>query len=167
MVLDYSQGEAGALPIVRGDVEVRVMLAEIAEGKAEQAKACGVLLHLQTDEAVGMIAVDQKRLAQAVGQVLDNAIRYNREGGEVLLFARWHEDALEIIVSDNGPGISDTEKSTLFDGFARSQQRSAGSVTQGLGLLLARQLVESHGGGLALDSTMGEGTTVVISLPRA
>jgi signal transduction histidine kinase len=167
MVLDYSQGEAGALPIVREDVEVRVMLAEIAEGKAEQAKACGVLLHLQTDEAVGMIAVDQKRLAQAVGQVLDNAIRYNREGGEVLLFARWHEDALEIIVSDNGPGISDTEKSTLFDGFARSQQRSAGSVTQGLGLLLARQLVESHGGGLALDSTMGEGTTVVISLPRA
>ena len=53
----------------------------------------------------GAYLADPKRLAQAIGQVLDNAIRYNSEGGEVLLFARWQSDQLEIIVADNGPGI--------------------------------------------------------------
>ena len=166
-VLDYSQSEAGALPIAREDVDVRSLLTEIAEGKAALAKESGVLVHLQLGDVSGSVAADPKRLAQAVGQALDNAIRYNIDGGEVLLFARWQTDDLEIIISDNGPGISAKEKSALFDGLARSQQRSAGSVTQGLGLLLAKQLLESHGGTLTLDSQPGEGTTVIMSLPRA
>lgn len=162
MVLDYSQSEAGALPMVREDIDVWTLLNEIAEGKAALAKEFGVLLHLQLGEATGTIAADPKRLGQAVGQVLDNAIRYNRQGGEVLLFARWTEDGLEIVVSDNGPGIVEKDKSALFD----SRQNGSGLVMQGLGLPLARQLIESHGGALTLDAKPGEGTTVIMAVPR-
>ena len=161
-VLDYSQSEAGALPIAREDIIVRVLLNEIAEVKTALAKETGVLLNVQLGEATGSVAADPRRLRQAVEQILDNAIRYNRQGGEVLLLARWHQEMLEIIVSDNGPGISATDQFPLFE----VEQSNDGSLTQGLGLQLARQLIESHGGTLTLDSKQREGTTVTMSLPR-
>ncbi|MGB5078211.1 MAG: PAS-domain containing protein [Sphingorhabdus sp.] len=166
-VLDYSQIEAGALPIARENVDVATLLGQIVESKKSFAIEAGILLHLQLGEASGPIYADPKRLGQAIGHVLDNAIRYHRDGGEVLLFARWHEQNLEIIVSDNGPGITDKNKSALFEGSERSQQRGEGSVVQGLGLPLAKQLIESHGGTFKLESKPGEGTTIVIKIPRA
>ena len=165
-VLDYSQSEAGALPIALEVVDVRAMLNEVVAGKSVAAKEAAVSVDLQLDKATGTIAADPKRLAQAVSHVLDNAIRFNREGGEVLLFARWHDGNLEIIVSDNGPGIGEKDKSLLFDGFARTQRRGTGSGTQGLGLALAKQLIESHDGTLTLESEAGQGTTVVITVPQ-
>ncbi len=152
-VLDYSQSEAGAMPLARERVDVKAMLAEIAKSKAALAQDKGVAINFQSG-AAGMIDADPKRLSQAVGQVLDNAIRHNRSGGEVLLFMRWLAGTLEIIVADNGPGIGELGKSV------------DGSVTQGLGLPLARQLIESHGGTVTTESVTGEGTTVTISIPR-
>jgi signal transduction histidine kinase len=69
-----------------------------------------------------------------------------------------------LVVSDDGPGMDARAQAAAFDGFGRSQ---SGETAQGLGLPLARQLVESHGGKLTLESRVGEGTTVVIKLPRA
>jgi signal transduction histidine kinase len=165
-VLDYSQIEAGALPLALQQTDIPALVAEIAEGKAAMAQSAGILLHVQSGDAQGSMTIDPKRLAQAVGQVLDNAIRYNRDGGEVLLFARWKGDRLELIISDNGPGISSDNKNKLFSSVDRSQPGDNGSAAQGLGLSLARQLIESHGGTLTVDSKPGEGTTVIMSLPR-
>ena len=157
-VLDYSQSEAGALPIARETVDVQKLLATLAETKAEFAGARGVSLHLQLDEAPTAFPLDPKRIVQAVGHIIDNAIRYHRSGGEVLLFARNSGDACEIVVSDNGPGISKKNQAAMFD--------SDEGVLQGLGLPLAKQLVESHGGNFKLDSKVGEGTTVIMTLPH-
>ena len=162
-VLDYSQSDAGALPLARKKVNVRVTLVEIADSKAPFANDRGVALHTQLKEAKGSISVDAKRLGQAVGQVLDNAIRYNHKGGQVLLFARWQGDMLEIIVSDNGPGIRSSATSSLEDARFLGNE----PATSGLGLPLARQLIESHGGTLSLESEDGAGTTVIMSVPRA
>jgi signal transduction histidine kinase len=147
-VLDYSQSEAGALPIAVEPVDVQALLAGIADAKAAFAAEQGVSIDVQTGEAQGVFSLDPKRIEQAASHVLDNAIRYHRQGGEVLLFARRHNAALDIIVADNGPGIGD-------------------DVLQGLGLSLARQLVESHGGSLTVESKAGEGTTVTMTLPQA
>ena len=147
-VLDYSQSEAGALPIAAEPVDIQVLLAEIADAKAAFAAEQGVSINVQTGEADNMFSLDPKRIGQAVSQILDNAIRYHRLGGEVLLFARQSEAALEIIVADNGPGIGE-------------------DVLQGLGIPLARQLLQSHGGSLTVESKTGEGTTVVMTLPQA
>jgi signal transduction histidine kinase len=157
-VLDYSQSEAGALPIAREEVDVQKLLARLAETKAEFAGERGVSLHLQLDEAPTAFPLDPKRIVQAVGHIIDNAIRYHRSGGEVLLFARNSGDACEIVVSDNGPGISKKNQATMFD--------SEEGVLQGLGLPLTKQLVESHGGNFKLDSKVGEGTTVIMTLPH-
>jgi signal transduction histidine kinase len=161
-VLDYSQSEAGALPISRQDVDVPSMLTELAEAKADFAKEKGVLLHLQLGEAQGTARLDAQRVGQAVSHILDNAIRYHRTDGEVLVFARQSPGLLEIVVSDDGPGILVTQESALSgDGGG-----GGGGVFQGLGLPLAKQLIESHGGNLQIESRPGEGTTVMISLPK-
>jgi signal transduction histidine kinase len=156
-VLDYSQSEAGALPISRQDVDVSAMLTELAESKASFAKEKGVVLHLQLGEAQVTAALDGRRVGQAISHILDNAIRYHRTDGEILLFARQRQNLLEIVVSDDGPGISITQQSAMSDD----------GVFQGLGLPLAKQLIESHGGTLRIESRPGEGTTIMISLPKA
>lgn len=165
-VLDYSQLEAGALPLAKEAVDVPALLAEVAENKAPLAKEASILLHLQTGEAHGTMLLDAKRITQAIGQVVDNAIRYNKPGGEVLLFARWHKSNLEVIVSDNGPGIASDMKAKLTQSGDDRRAKDAGSDGNGLGLALAKQLVESHGGTLTLQSEPGEGTTVTMSIPR-
>ncbi len=157
-VLDYSQSEAGALPIAREEVDVQAMLAGLAESKTAFAAERGVALHVQLGEAKGTFPLDPKRITQAVGQILDNAIRYHRTDGEVLLFARTNKDVLEVIVSDNGLGISAEKRAAISD--------NDEGVLKGLGLALAKQLVESHGGVFALESKEGEGTTVIMKLPR-
>lgn len=157
-VLDYSQSEAGALPIAREEVEVRAVLNDIAAAKADFAAERGVALHVEIGEVSGKFPLDSKRIAQAVGQILDNAIRYHRVDGEVLLFARSTEKNLEIVISDNGAGISEKNRAALFD--------SDDGVLKGLGLPLAKQLIESHNGSLKIDSKEGEGTSIIMTLPR-
>lgn len=166
-VLDYSQIEAGALPLVLDEVDVPALVAQIAETKAQMAEAAGVTLQVECGDAKGAMSLDPKRIGQAVGQVLDNAIRYHRHGGEVLFFARWQNDALELVVSDNGTGIDDKDIRRLSPESDNGQSADAtGAMTRGLGLPLARQIIESHGGTFHLHSEEGQGTTIIMALPK-
>src|SRR3546814_6722256 len=98
-----------------------------------------------------------------VGGLLDNAIRYTapvrRSGGRVLLHAEGTLQGIEIVVSDNGPGMPDA-----IAAVTRGQQ--AGTAAGGIGLALARQLVAAHGGTIEVMSEKGQGTLVRVSLPR-
>lgn len=150
-VLDYSQAEAGALPIAKAEIDIGDLLKEAVQEKAMLALQQNVDVQLHVPEPALVVTGDAKRLSQAVGHIIDNAIRYHREGGQVLVFARHGDDgAVEIIVSDNGDGM---DTSAIDD------------ADTGLGLRLARQLVESHGGSLTIESEAGQGTTVIMSLP--
>jgi signal transduction histidine kinase len=131
------------------------------------ANAAQVELQVDVDNGAGEMALDPKRITHAVGQALDNAIRYNRSGGQVLILARWQGDVLELIVSDDGPGMRDTDIQRISsDNAVPKNAESNGSMMQGLGLPLARQIIESHGGSFHLHSALGEGTTVIMALPR-
>ena len=168
-VLDYSQIEAGALPLAFEYIDVPDLVEQIATAKTQMAEATGVILKVECGEAKGGISLDSKRIIQAVGQVLDNAIRYHRQGGEVLFFARWRDDMLELVVSDNGPGIDDKDVQRLSpDGMPNGGGGgdAADAMTRGLGLPLARQIIESHGGTFHLHSAQGEGTTIIMALPK-
>ena len=168
-VLDYSQIEAGALPLAFEYIDVPALVEQIATAKTQMAEATGVMLKVECGEAKGGISIDSKRIIQAVGQVLDNAIRYHRQGGEVLFFARWRDDMLELVVSDNGPGIDDKDVQRLSpDGMPTGGGGgdAADAMTRGLGLPLARQIIESHGGTFHLHSAQGEGTTIIMALPK-
>jgi signal transduction histidine kinase len=166
-VLDYSQIEAGALPLALEDMDVSVLVTQIAAAKSQMAEKAGVTLQVECGDAKGTMSLDPKRIGQAVGQVLDNAIRYHSQGGEVLFFARWQNDALELVVSDNGPGIDDKDVHRLSpDNIPVRGGDAAGAMTRGLGLPLARQIIESHGGTFHLHSEDGAGTTIIMALPK-
>jgi signal transduction histidine kinase len=166
-VLDYSQIEAGALPLALEQTDVPKLVAQIVDGKAAMAQAAGVDLQVDVGNGAGEMALDPKRITQAVGQILDNAIRYNKSGGQVLMAARWQGDDLELVVSDDGPGMRETDVLRVSsDNAVPNRLDSNGSITQGLGLPLARQIIESHGGTLQLHCAPGEGTTVIMVLPQ-
>ena len=162
-VLDYSQGEAGALPIAAEQVDLASLLTASIERHSELAVSNGITVSLDMTSLPGEITGDSERLAQAIGHLIDNAIRYGRPDGRVLVVTHGSVNDVEIGISDDGPGISGKDKSAIFDGLGRSQNDENG---QGLGLPLAKQLIESHGGTLALESKVGEGTTIIVKLPR-
>lgn len=164
MVLDFSQSEAGALPIVRKAVNVEELLNQVVRDASAVIAEHGVALKVDVQDNAGELSGDEKRLSQALGQLLDNAIRYGRDGGNVLLHGSGDGKNVTLVVSDDGPGMDVRAQASALDGFARTQAREG--AAKGLGLPLARQLVESHGGKLVLESRVGEGTAVIITLPR-
>lgn len=154
-VLDYSQSEAGALPIARQPVDVADMLKNCVDKiKATSDHKKGVF-EVEVAKDVGIVTGDNFRLQQAIGQVLDNAVRHGGAGVTVKLRAQGNVSAVEIAIEDNGPGIATDEISDTPNG------------QKGLGLALVKQLIESHSGKLAIHSEVGRGTSVRISLPRA
>lgn len=163
-VLDFSQSEAGALPILRKPVDVKAMLDNVVQTIAPEIQERSIKLVCDFQDSVGEISGDEKRLLQVLGQLTDNAIKYGRAGGTLLLHASGDRQNVTLVVSDDGPGMDARQQAAALDGFGRSQ--SGENTAQGLGLPLARQLVESHGGTLSLESRLGEGTTVTIKLPR-
>lgn len=163
-VLDFSQSEAGALPIVRKPVDVVAILNRIAAEQQSEMQARKITIERDFKDSVGELQGDEKRLTQAFEQLVENAVKYGREGGRILLHASGDRQNVVIAVSDNGPGMDAATQAAALDGFRRTQSGDAAS--QGLGLPLARQLVESHGGKMSLESRVNEGTTILIKLPR-
>ena len=162
-VLDLAQGEAGSLVVERTPVDVRQLLDRALADAQALAAAEKVELVGNISPDLGRIDGDAPRLSRLVAGLLDNAVRYTaparKTDGRVLLHATGDARAVEIIVSDNGPGMPEAVAAVT-----RGQQ--AGTASGGIGLALARQLVAAHGGTMEVVSEPGQGTLVRISLPR-
>jgi signal transduction histidine kinase len=167
-VLDLTQSDTGALPMERKPVD----LAELAQ---RAGGACAGLIHAKSidfefaiEPSVGTLQGDAKRLRQALDHLLRNALTYTPNKGRVLLHASGNDDHALIVVSDNGPGMDDAQQAKALDRFSRIgvADGRGGDASLGLGLPLARQFVEAHGGTLTLLSEPGQGTAVKIELPR-
>jgi signal transduction histidine kinase len=162
-VLDLAQGEAGSLVVERAPVAVRALLdAALADAKAfAAAEKVELVGNISPD--LGRIDGDAPRLSRLFAGLLDNAIRYTaptrKTGGRVLLHATGDARGVDIIVSDNGPGMPEAVA-------AVTKGQQAGTASGGIGLALARQLVAAHGGTMEVLSEPGQGTLVRISLPR-
>lgn len=164
-VLDLTQGEAGTLPLDMVPVELGLVAREAVERHAQAAKEKGVDLVLDIKPSTGRVMGDARRIGQVLDRLIDNAIRYMPNGaGRVLVHGDGQVQSARLIVSDNGPGLDAKAQARAFDRFSRVAQ--GGRDGQGLGLPLARQLVEAHGGKLALISEPGEGTVLTMDLPR-
>jgi signal transduction histidine kinase len=153
--------------------EEEVDLAEMLEGLLGQARemseAKAIRFSSVLQPSAGIITGDRRRLGQALLNLLRNAVQFTPDGGAVRLSCDGDEAAARIVVTDSGPGIAPAEQTRIFDRFQRSGAEGAGSAAAGgvgLGLPLARQFVEAHGGTIALRSAPGEGAEFTISLPR-
>ncbi|WP_446741500.1 PAS-domain containing protein [Sphingobium yanoikuyae] len=164
-VLDLTQGEAGTLPIERSEVDLAALVrASVARIDAE-AKAKGIDLAVTLQDTLGVIQGDARRIGQAVDHLLENAVRYCGSGARVLLHGDGGPDLARLVVSDNGPGIDATRQATIFDAISRAEQNRKGARAT-IGLPLVKQLAQAHGGTFELVSEPGQGTMVVIELPR-
>ncbi|HYC66146.1 MAG TPA: PAS-domain containing protein, partial [Reyranellaceae bacterium] len=166
-VLDLTQSDTGSLLLAEDEVDLAALCQEAAAGARERAAKRSIALAVEVDPSVGVVIGDRRRLGQALGNVLANGLAYTEPGGRVLLHADGDRSEARILVSDNGGGIAPSDQAKVFDRFHRTVDGRGEDVAAiGLGLPLARQFVEAHGGAIALESRLGEGTTVTITLPR-
>jgi len=162
-VLDLSQSEAGLLPISKERLELLPYVTEIVREREQAISAAGLSLDLRGNPG-GAIEGDRRQLGRAIGQLLDNAIAATGKGGKILIDIARTKEGARIVVSDNGPGMTAQELERLQEGL-RVLPDGKVERRQGLGIPLARQLVEAHGGTLTLESRKGQGTTAMILLP--
>ena len=166
-VLDLTQSDTGSLLLAEDEVDLAALCAEEAAKAGELARRAKIKLVKEIEPSVGIVTGDPRRLGQALGNVVKNAVSYTGKGGRVLLRAEGDRAEARIIVSDNGRGIAPADRARVFDRFSRTvEARSGEEAAIGLGLPLAKQFVEAHGGAIDLVSKPGEGTTVTIRLPR-
>jgi len=168
-VLDLSQSEAGMLPLAREEVELLPFVTAIAQERAKALADAGLTLDLRGDRGAGRVSADSKRLARALGHLIDNAIAATPRGGHVLVELSRRKvkgkSRARITVSDNGPGMDGATLARALEGLKLSADGKAMERRQGLGLPLAHQLIEAHGGTLQLASEPGQGTTAIVELP--
>lgn len=127
----------------------------------------GRCLQLQICPGLATVCIDPNRMRQAIGNLIDNAIRHTRPGHQIILGARANEGHVLIWVSDEGDGISPEALPHIFDRFYRSDpSRTHSDKGSGLGLSITNRLVEMHHGTIRVTSVVGHGSTFTISLPH-
>jgi two-component system, OmpR family, sensor histidine kinase BaeS len=156
-----SLSEAGALRLHREATDLRALIEDVAASHRATADETGVRLDVEAGD-IAPISIDPARIRQVLANLVANALRFTPAGGRVLVDASEADGAVTIMVSDTGRGMAADEVEHAFDRF----YRSPGSTGSGLGLPIARNLVEAHGGTIGLTSAVGTGTTVVVTLPR-
>jgi signal transduction histidine kinase len=164
-VLDLSQSEAGMLPLAREEIDVWPFVTKLVEDRAQKIKDVGLKLDMRGDKGAGRISGDPRRLARAIGHVLDNAIAATPSGGRILVELGRTKNRARIVISDSGRGMDAATLARALDGLKPSADGKAIERRQGLGLPLARQLLDAHGGSLELMSEPNQGTTAIIELP--
>ncbi|MFZ1743362.1 MAG: HAMP domain-containing sensor histidine kinase, partial [Pontixanthobacter sp.] len=157
-VLDLSQSEAGLLPLSIKRLNMLPFVTEVVRTREDAIEAGGIALDLRGSKVSGKIDADPRQLGRAIGQLLDNAIAATPSGGKILVDLSKNKGVAQIVISDNGAGMTRQE-------LARAMEGQIDERRQGLGIPLAKQLVESHGGTLQIESRKGEGTAAIILLP--
>jgi signal transduction histidine kinase len=164
-VLDLTQSEAGLLPIQTEEIELLPFVTRIVREREETLDARGLTLDLRGDRTAGKVMADPRQLGRAIGNLLDNAIAATPKGGRVLVGLSRRKQGVRIVISDNGPGMKPSELARALDGYRIGADGKPEGRRGGLGLPLARQLVEAHGGRIDMQSEKGVGTTATITLP--
>jgi signal transduction histidine kinase len=162
-----SLADAGELTLNRLPTQAAWLLEQAAARHAVAAEAQGVTLRVEAGGDPGSVSVDPERLAQVFDNLILNAFRYTPEGGEVVLSANAAAGAVQFQVRDNGSGIALEDMPHIFNRFYRADKSRQQNGESGLGLAIARSIVEAHDGSIAVNSQLGTGTTFTITLPRA
>jgi signal transduction histidine kinase len=163
-----SMADAGELPLMRRSCSPARLLADVQKAFAQQASKQQVALQLSVAEKLPDVDVDSQRFHQVLSNVLDNALRYSPPGGEIRMGARPLDGRVEFRISDDGPGIPESELPLIFERFHRVQTaRSRTEGGSGLGLAIAKSIVERHGGAIRAEASPQHGLTVVIELDVA
>ena len=163
-----SLADAGELTLIRQLVHPRELLERTAAAHLPRAQQSEISVQVAAEANVLPVSVDPERMAQVLGNLVDNALRHTPAGGHISLAAAQQGNDVLLTVQDNGVGIAPDKLPRIFDRFYRGDDaRQAHEGESGLGLAIAKSLVELHEGTISVQSILGEGTTFAIALPVA
>jgi PAS domain S-box-containing protein len=165
-LLDLSRMQAGRIQLRRVHCDLREPAHRVADGIAPLAQARGQVLDVAMPAERIVASVDVPRLEQVLMNLLSNAHKYGRDGGTIRLSLARRPGEVILSVADDGPGIAMADQDRIFERYYRSETEATRyKQGSGLGLPIARGLIELHGGRLWLESTPGAGATFWIALP--
>jgi PAS domain S-box-containing protein len=162
-LLDMTAIEVGRLAVEAGAEDVVEVLAEARELFAPLAAARGVALAIVGPEAPLTVSCDRQRVVQVLSHIVDNALKFTPSGGRISISAQEAGGRATFSVVDTGPGISPSLRPRIFERFAQASETAARG--RGLGLYIAKGLVEAQGGAIWVDSKEGAGATFSFTLP--
>jgi PAS domain S-box-containing protein len=165
-LLDVSRIETGRLEIRREPIEWSPFVSEVVQSHHTAVSDRRILLDVPDDP--NLVSGDRDRLQQVLGNLIENAVKYSPDGGEVYVTVRTEGDRIVTSVCDRGIGIPSDELALVFERFHRGRQVSSTNYGGlGLGLYITKQIVERHGGSIWVESREGLGTTFHFALPVA
>jgi signal transduction histidine kinase len=162
-LLDASRLQAGGLSLNRADVSLAALTARVAERFMTQSNKHTIVADFPGKFPI--ILADETRLEQVISNLVSNALKYASKG-EIRIAGTVHPEQVVVCVSDEGPGIDAKDLPHIFDRFYRSTKAVKQTKGAGLGLYLARAIVEAHGGRIWADPKPDHGARICFSLPR-
>ena len=165
-LLEMARLEEGQITLEKEQLDPVELLRDVVAAHSPLAKAKRQWIRLDLDGGPPAVVADRSRIAQALANLVVNAIRYSPTGTPIQISARRTDAAVRIEVRDHGPGIPPEDRQRIFDKFFRGRTAD-GTAGSGLGLAIARSLLTLHGGTLEYEETPGGGSTFVARLPVA
>ncbi len=163
-LLDASRLQAGGLSINPSDANLHKIADRIAERFKTQSSVHNIVVDFPEDFPI--VTGDETRLEQVLSNLVSNGIKYSPQGGEIRITGQVRPAQVIICVSDQGPGVAPEDIPHIFDRFYRSSIAKRTTKGAGLGLYLARAVIEAHGGRIWVDPRPGNGARICFSIPR-
>jgi signal transduction histidine kinase len=161
-----SLADAGELSLHRQNLPPCQLLDSVAAAFIPRAQQQGIELRVRCSDTLPDVSIDGERMHQVLGNLVGNALRFTPVGGSITLVAQRLGDSVQIEVQDTGSGIAPDALPHIFQRlYQADRSRHEHSGGSGLGLAIARAIVDMHGGQINAESTVGQGTTMRISLP--
>jgi two-component system sensor histidine kinase ResE len=166
-LLDLARLDAGTADITMSPVNMSALLNAIREKFTPQSQMAGVEVKVAAAPNLPSLTADGDRLAQVFTNLVDNALKFTASGGKISLNASVANGEMLVSVSDTGAGIPAEAQAHIFDRFyqADSSRRGGEKHGAGLGLAIAYEIVQAHGGKISVRSKLGEGTSFDVFLP--
>jgi two-component system, OmpR family, sensor histidine kinase BaeS len=159
-----SLADTGELPLTLQPIRPRALLERVATRHAVTSAQNKVEIKIDAEDDLPLINVDVERMSQVLDNLVLNAFRYTPDGGSVLLSSISTDGKVQIKVKDNGWGVAPEDLPHIFDRFYRGDKSRQHNGESGLGLAIAKSIVEAHGGSIRVESNPGEGAEFVITL---
>jgi signal transduction histidine kinase len=170
--LDASEAESGAVSLNRRSVPVEELYTGVVEAYRVAAEERNIEIRCEepatgaSDDASNGAYVDPVRVRQALGNLLDNAVKFSPDDATIVFRVEHTPDSLQFSISDEGPGIPPARLSRIWNARARAEHDDGGSASgYGLGLTIVRAVAEAHGGSVDVRSREGKGSTFLLRLP--
>ena len=167
-VLDLSRIESGTLNLQSDKLDLRDIIAAVLPLVEQDVQRRGIVVTQNVPGDTARVIGDATRVKQILINLLSNAVKYNSDGGRIHIGTRSsHRDSIDLVVTDTGLGMTPSQLAQLFQPFNRLGRERSSLEGTGIGLVISQRLAELMGGALRARSTAGEGSSFVLSLPRA